>query len=131
MDSTTLVSDMIADGNLVATELRAAGFDVTAAAWLKRAEDGLWRLFVISAVAESQRPKDAYGQMLPLIRKIEGLNRIDPHEVRLIGPNHHLAKLVIAHQRKFGSLATTSMPWIDQSLAGPAYESAYLYPLPS
>ena len=131
MDSTTLVSDMIADGNLIATQLRAAGFDVTGAAWLKRADDGIWRFFVISAVAELQRPKDAYSQMLPLIRKIDGLSWIDPHEVRLIGPNHHLAKLVLAHQRQFGNRATTSMPWIDQSLAGPAYESAYLYPLPT
>jgi len=59
VDTTTLVSDLIEDGRRIVEELPQAGFEVTAAFWLKASEDGLWYFYIVSPLAETEPLNDA------------------------------------------------------------------------
>ena len=63
MDTTTLVDGLIEDGSRIVEQLPQDGFEVTAAFWLKAAEDEQWYYYIVSPVAESERMRDAYGRL--------------------------------------------------------------------
>ena len=46
MDTELLVENRIDDGQRLLIELVRDGFDVSAAAWLKTSEEGLWFLYI-------------------------------------------------------------------------------------
>jgi hypothetical protein len=99
VDTTTLVSDLIGEGSRIIEQLPRDGFEITAAFWLKRADDGEWCFYIVSPSAQPERLNDAYAQVFTLIRRMPGLHWIDPLEVRLIQPSHPMAKDVLAiHQ---------------------------------
>ena len=87
MDTNTLVNDLVEDGRRIVEQLPQDGFEVTAAFWLKKAEDGLWYFYIVSPVAEPERLNNAYGRLHTLIRRMPEPHWIDPLEVRLIGPS--------------------------------------------
>jgi hypothetical protein len=131
MDSTTLVSDLVKDGKKIIEQLPQDGFEVTAAFWLKRAEDGRWRFYIISPVAESERINEAYSRLIPLIRRMPELEWLDPLEVRLIGPNDAIAKDVLAVHASPLYPKSRPIRWHGWKLGNVSVEGAYLYPLPA
>jgi hypothetical protein len=129
MDTNTLVTELIEDGERTVHQLTEGGFEVTAAFWLKAAEDGQWYFYIVSPVAESERLNDAYRRLGTLILRRPPPHWIDPLEVRLIGPSNPIARDVLGiHQRAPGSqkLATH---WGGRQLGNVRVEEAYLYPL--
>lgn len=131
MDTTTLVSDLVKDGKTIVEQLPKDGFEVTAAFWLKRAEDGQWRFYIISPIAESERMNDAYRRLFALIRKMPPLDWLNPLEVRLIGPNDAIAKDVLAVHANPLYPKSRPIRWHGRQLGDVSVEGAYLYPLPA
>ena len=131
MDTTTLVSDLIDDGRRIAEQLPHEGFEVTAAFWLKSAEDGQWYFYIVSPVAEPERLNDAYSRLFTLIRRMPQPHWIDPLEVRLIGPSHPMAKDVLAIRSRAPGPNASAIRWGGNLLGNVSVEGAYLYPLPA
>ena len=105
MDTTTLVSDLTENGRRIIEQLPQSGFEVTAALWLKKAEDGQWYFYVVSPLVENEKKSHAYGRLHTLIRQMPEPHWIDPLEVRLIGPSHPIAKDVLAiHNGAWGGI---------------------------
>jgi hypothetical protein len=131
VDKTTLVSDLIEDGRKIIERLPQDGFEVTAAFWLKAAEDGLWYFYIVSPVAESEPLNHAYGRLHTLIRHMPQPLWVDPIEIRLIGPSNPIAKDVLAiHNRALGPRGR-AIRWDGFQLGNVSTEGAYLYPLPA
>jgi hypothetical protein len=131
MDTNTLESDLTEDGKRIIEQLPQHGFEVTAAFWLKRSDDEKWRFYVVSPAAENERLNEAYSRLIRLIRARPQPHWLDPLEVKLIGPNHAVAKDVLAiHTRTPG---TNGYPirWGGTQLGNIHIDDAYLYPLPA
>jgi hypothetical protein len=126
-----LVNDIVEDGKRIVDRLPQDGFDVTAAFWLKAAEDGQWYFYIVSPVAEPERLRGAYGRLHALIRQMPQPLWIDPLEVKLIAPSHPIAKDVLAiHNRALGA-SERPIRWSGNQLGNVRVDGAYLYPLPA
>jgi hypothetical protein len=131
VDTTTLVSDLVEDGRRIVEQLLQDGFEVTAAFWLKKAEDGQWYFYIVSPVAEASRLNEAYSRLFSLIRRMPEPHWIDPLEVRLLGPNQPMAQDVLAIYSRAGGPAASPIRWGGTMLGNVSVDGAYLYPLPA
>ncbi len=131
MDTNTLVNELVEDGKKIVEQLPRDGFEVTAAFWLKAAEDGEWYFYIASPVAETERLSDAYRKLYTIIRSMPELRWIDPLEVKLIGPSNPIAIDVLAIHTRSGGLKVSPIRWGGKSLGDVSVEEAYLYPLPA
>lgn len=131
MDTTSLVSELTDDGKRIAEHLPQVGFEVTAAFWLKKAEDGQWYFYIVSPLAESERLNDAYSRLFTLIRRMPEPHWIDPLEVRLIGPSNPIAADVLAIHNRIPGASKLATHWGGKKLGNVSVEGAYLYPLPA
>jgi hypothetical protein len=131
VDTTTLVSELIEDGKRIVEQLPHDGFEVTAAFWLKAAEDGQWYFYIVSPVAERERLNDAYRRLYTLIRRMPELRWIDPLEVKLIGPSNPIARDVLAIHNRPPGPKMGPIHWGGRVLGNVRVEGAYLYPLPA
>jgi hypothetical protein len=131
VDTTALVDELIEDGRRIAEQIPQNGFDVTAAFWLKDAEDGQWVFYIVSPVAESERLSEAYGWLHTLIRRMPPPRWIDPLEVKLIGPGNPIARDVLAIHNRATGPSGCPIHWGGQQLGNVRIEGAYLYPLPA
>jgi hypothetical protein len=131
VDTTTLVDELIEDGRKIVEQLPQDGFEVTAAFWLKAAEDGQWYFYIVSPVAESERLSDAYRRLHTLVRRMPQPLRIDPLEVKLIGPSNPIAKDVLAIHNRASGAKVSPIRWGGKQLGNVSVEEAYLYPLPA
>lgn len=128
MDTNTLVSNLIEDGNSIVEKLPHDGFEVTTAFWLKAAEDGQWYFYIVSPVAEKERLNDAYRRLYTLIREMPP-RWIDPLTVRLIGPSNPVARDVLAIHTRAPGPNGCPIRWGGTVLGNVRIEEAYLYPL--
>lgn len=130
MDQVPLVDEKKDDGKKFVEYLTHAGFEVTAAFWLKPIEAGQWYLYIASPVVDSEGLYDAYGRLQTAFRQMSPPLWIDPFEVRLIGTAHPIAKDVLnvlgRHAR--GPMAIN---YGGAVLGGLSIEGAHLYPLPA
>lgn len=129
--SATLVDDLIEDGARIVEQLPQDGFEVTAALWLKAAEDGQWYFYIVSPVAESERMSDAYRRLHTLIRRMPQPLWIDPLEVKLIGPSNPIARDVLAIHNRAPGAKTCPIRWGGEQVGNVHLDGAYLYPLPA
>jgi hypothetical protein len=131
MDTDTLVSGLVGDGQRLADELRQAGFPVAAAFWLKASEDGKWSFYIVSSIVDSEGLTKAYRRLHPLVRNRSVPVRIDPLEIKLIGPSNPIARDVAAILGRFSGTAQSPILWGGKQLGSVSIEDAYLYPLPT
>jgi hypothetical protein len=131
VDTTTLVDDLIEDGRKIVEQLPQGGFEVTAAFWLKAAEDGQWYFYIVSPVAERERLSEAYGWLHTLIRTMPPPRWIDPLEVKLIGPSNPIAREVLVIHNRGPGPNGCPIRWGGQQLGNIRIDEAYLYPLPA
>ncbi len=131
MDTDALVDNLVEDGQKLVEHLWQSGFDLTAAFWLKASENGRWYFYVVSPDVEAEGLAQAYRRLHLLIRRMPQPFRIDPLEVRLIGPTDPIARDVLdIHSRVPGPRACP-IRWGGTRLGNVGIEGAYLYPLPS
>jgi hypothetical protein len=121
---------LIEDGRRIIEQLPQDGFEVTAAFWLKKADDGEWRLYIVSPVAEPGHLSDAYSRLHSLIRRLPEPRWIDPLEVRLLQPSNPMAKDVLAIYNRTPGPKTSPIRWGGNMLGNVSVDGAYLYPLP-
>ena len=129
MDTNILVNDVIEEDRRIVEQLPQDGFEVTAAFWLKNAEDGQWYFYIASPSAESERLSEAYSRLLTLIRRTPQPHWIDALEVRLIGPSNLIAKDVLAIHSRAPVPNGSPIRWGGTVLGNVSIEDAYLYPL--
>lgn len=131
MDTNTLVNELVEDGKKIVEQLPRDGFEVTAAFWLKAAEDGEWYFYIASPVAEAERLSDAYRKLYSIIRRMPEPHWIDPLEVKLIGSSNPIAKDVLDIHKRFGGLNVCPIRWGGKELGNVRVEEALVYPLPA
>jgi hypothetical protein len=131
VDTSTLVRELIDDGKRIVEQLPHDGFEVTAAFWLKAAEDEQWYFYIVSPVAERGPLNDAYRQLYTLIRRMPPFLGIDPLEIKLIGPSNPIARDVLAIHNRAPRPAEGPIRWGGTQLGNVRIEDAYLYPLPA
>jgi hypothetical protein len=124
----SLVETQINDGQRLVEELVRDGFDVAAAFWLK-AYDSDWYLYVVSPVVEAEGIANAYRRVNAVLRRMPAPFRVDPFDVKLVGPADKLAQAVLNAQRR--SPSKTPVRSGGASLGDLSVEEAYLYPLPA
>src|SRR5439155_24821557 len=105
MAQATLVNLQLQDGQSLIERLAWEGVAVTAAAWIKEIESGLWFLYLATPlVGEDGATRPAYRRVLAVLRQMEqeGFG-VDPFAVKLIGPDDPLARDILAiHARASG-----------------------------
>ena len=125
MAQATLVGQQIDDGPKLLTALTHAGFDVTAACWIKTSEDTPWYLYIASKDVDANGITAAYGKLLAVLRGIPDL-WVDPFEVKLIGAAHPITQdlIKIVHGRR----GKRPIRYGGARLGGSGIEEAFIYP---
>jgi hypothetical protein len=131
VDTSALVDTLIEDGRKIVEHLPRGGFEVSAAFWLKPAEDGQWYFYVVSPVAESKPMNVAYAQLHTLIRQMPQPRWIDPLEVKLIGPSHPIARDILTIYNRAAGHPASPIRSAGQQLGNVSVDGTYLYPLPT
>jgi hypothetical protein len=101
MDQGPLVKEQVEDGKRLIDRLIAGGVPVTAAYWLKGAEDGYWFLYLVTPlVGEDGATRAAYQRLNAIFRQIPQPFWVDPLDVKVIGPANPIAQAVLdLHKR--------------------------------
>lgn len=94
MDTKLLVDKQIDDGKRIVDQLMSDGFEVTAAFWVKTAEEGLWYLYIASPLVEANRPGEAYRTLYASISQIPGLS-VQLSDIKLINSTNPIARDII------------------------------------
>jgi len=130
VDTSTLVENLIDDGQKLLDRLPQEGFAVTAAFWLRPAEDCEWLFYVASPLVESDGIAEAYRRLHPIIRRMPQPFWIDPLEVKLVGESNPITKDVLAIHTRAPGPKVSPLRWGGKRLGSVNIEGAYLYPLP-
>jgi hypothetical protein len=117
----------IRDGQQLIDQLTAEGVAVTAAAWVKESDGGLWYLYLVTPLVSEE------GDTLPAYRRVNAVIRemqkedlwIDPFDKKVIGPHDPIARDIMAHR----SRRARTLTWFGGSRLGElAVEEACIYP---
>ena len=135
MDTTSLVDNLIQDGQKLLERLPQEGFDVTAAFWVKEPEtaerEERWRFCIVSPIAEREGLARGYGRLHALIQQMPCPFGIDGLKVKLLGPMDPMAQDVLNIHRVHPRTATCPTLWEGKTLGGVSIAGAYLYPPPA
>jgi hypothetical protein len=125
MDQVALVERQIDDGQKLVEMLRAGGFDVTAAWWMKASEERLWFLYIASKEVDEKGIAAAYRALSTARRGMEEL-WVDTFEVKLVGADKPITKDVL---RAFGRHpGRMPLRYFGPPLGDVSVEEAYIYP---
>jgi len=124
MDQATLVEHQIDDVPKLIDQLKQDNFDVRAAFWLFTSEADQWFLYLVSDVVDRNGITEAYKLVYKVLRRLTNL-WINPFEVKLVSPDHPIAKAVIDFLSKQHAPRAT---WVRGTNLGDVYiEHAYIY----
>lgn len=130
MDTDALVEEALDEGQKFTEALLQRGFDVTAAFWLKAADNDKWYYYVVSPVVDAQGTTEAYRRLHPLVHAMPRVLWIDPLKIRLIGAKDPIASDVLAAIRRLPGPRSSPIRWGGRMLGNISIDGAYLYPLP-
>jgi hypothetical protein len=131
MDTITLVTEQIDDGDKLVRKLSEEGFEASAAFWILVTEDSHWYFYIVSPVVESDGLATAYRRLHDIARKIPRLSWIDPLKIKLIGPSNPIAQDVLDILYRTSGPNVSAIRWGGKRLGNVSIEEAYLYPLPA
>jgi hypothetical protein len=128
MAQTTLVEMQINDGLRLIHRLADEGVLVAAAGWVKEIESGQWFLYLAtSLVGEDGATRRAYRRVNNAIREMQKNGfRIDPLEIKVIGPHDPIAKDMLAQRGAY--YASFPARFNGSRLGDLAVDEAYIYP---
>jgi hypothetical protein len=130
MVTDALVDKLLDEGRKLIEDLPRGGFPVLAAVWFKASENGKWYFYIVSPLVDTEGIRDAYGRLHPLARARPGPYRIDPLEIRLVGPSNPIGRDVLAALHRIPGPHVSPMLWPGTILGNESIEAAYLYPPP-
>ena len=125
MATELLVVERIEDGGRLAAELVRSGFDVAAAFWIHRQEDGLWFLYFASSSVSRDGLGNAYGTVYATLNRLK-LPGIEFVQIKLVPPTGPIALEAIAISNRYVSPIVTRLG--ARRLGNVAVEEAYVYP---
>lgn len=102
MDTDQVVESQIDHGRSLLEQLVAGGFDVSAAAWVKTADDEEWNLYVVSKVVAEQGPAPAYGAAGAVIQQIPDAWASNAR-LKLVAPDTPVGRHLLNLRREYGS----------------------------
>jgi hypothetical protein len=115
----------VEDGRRFIGELVRDGFDVTAAFWVKTAEEGLRHLYVGSNFVDTESLGEAYQRAYACLRRVP-----DPgfglSEIKLVPAGNPIVREAIAVRDRFAGRAPTRFR--GERLGNLLIEEAYIYP---
>jgi hypothetical protein len=130
MAEATLVDMQLQEGRRLIDRLAQEGVVVTAAAWVREAENGDWYLYLVTPLVEEAGGKRAaYHRVNEVIGALqENGFGMDPFAKKVIGPADPLAQDLIAHRA--GRPGGPPTPFRGSRLGELAVDEAYIYPPP-
>jgi hypothetical protein len=125
VDQGTLVEIPVDDGRRFVTRFAADGNPVQAAFWAKTDEEGLWFLYVVSALYDSAGPAAAYRAVHESFQKL-AKSSIFTSQIKVIGPNNPIAKDVLVFTSRYpgrymSGTATVGSTTLDQVFIYPTH----------
>jgi uncharacterized protein (DUF736 family) len=126
MDQVTLVENQIDDGKKLIEQLVQVGEEVTAAAWIKTSDDGMWFLYLALPGVEDEDPRIAYRRIQAVIRRMPQPFWLRLLDVKIIDSKDPLAVAATDYPRRHG--AKNVLPYRGDQLGGVSIEGAYIYP---
>jgi hypothetical protein len=131
MDTVTLVTEKIDDGDKLVQKLSAEGFEISAAFWIHPTDASRWRFYIVSSAVESDGAAKAYRRLHAIARQLPQPSWIDPLEVKLIAPSHPMAHDVFAVLKRTPGPKGSPIHWAGTWLGDMSIDGAYFYPLPT
>jgi hypothetical protein len=129
MDKDPLVELKVNDGRRLLKELEREGFDVTVAFWARTGEDGKWKLYVASKVAETNGLAGAYRVVYAALQRLLDPS-IAPADLKVIRTNDPMARDVLAARANHIHLGAEPVGYAGQRLGDVPVDGAYIYPPP-
>jgi hypothetical protein len=121
---TTLVDRQIREGRRLAQALRAKGFDVQSAAWIKSVESQEWRLHISSTSISQMGYREAYRLVDETLNELKP-RQLDLFDIRLMEVSNAVAKSVAAWQAT--SNASDDTVYSGYELGDLPIEEAFIY----
>jgi len=128
MATELLVENQIDDGKRIVDQLISDGFEVTAAFWVKTAEEGLWHLYIASPLVKAEKPGEAYPALYASLSKIPGL-WAQLAGIKLVKSTNPVARGAKEILDRYPARIPTR--YRRPQLGGLAIEEAYIYPSPA
>jgi hypothetical protein len=127
MDQALLVEQQIDDGQELIDLLISAGFDVSAAAWVKPSEEDRWLLYLVSKDVDERGLSAAYRAVHPVLGKLQA-PWVSLGDLKLVGLTNPVATDIVEINRKYPgrSPIRTRRP----QLGGTSINEAHVYPMP-
>jgi hypothetical protein len=92
MDSYELVEHQIDSGHRLISRLVQDGFEITAALWMKTAEEGDWFLYIATPLVEQRGLAEAYRLLQASIQRLQGIP-LSLSDVKLIGAENPITRV--------------------------------------
>ena len=125
MDTDELVGFQIEAGRRALSELNQDGFEVTAAFWVKTAEEGIWFLYVATPLVESHGLAQTYRMLQASLSRLQGI-ALSLSDVKLVGAQNPITTGVLNIIAKGPGLL--GIRYVGKRLGIMTIEEAYLYP---
>jgi hypothetical protein len=93
MDTDLLVTSHIDDGRRLLEQLDRDRFPVSVAFWVKRSDEGSWRLYIASPTFDQERFGESYRNLYSSLDRLKGLSdSVSPADISLITDTSPIAK---------------------------------------
>lgn len=86
MVKTLLVDDLKSEGARLVRALRKQHFPLTAAFWFYLADEEVWRLIIVTPLADQEGPLRTYMKIMPVFDKLKPRLRFDINNVSVMSP---------------------------------------------
>jgi hypothetical protein len=128
MDQSTLVSELIEDGEKLLKRLVAEGIPVTAAGWVKEGSDGPWYLYIATPLVGKQGvTKKAYQRVNDVRWRTPDDFVLPPLAYKVVSPENPITKAVLEVQQASGRRGMYHKN-VGRRINGVDVEEAYVYP---
>jgi hypothetical protein len=125
MDTGPLVESRIDDGRYLLEKLAASGFDVSAAAWVKTADDEEWNLYIVSRTVAEQGLASAYGAARAALGQIPD-PWVSTSDLKLVRPDSPFGQRLLEIQKPYSDRTPARLRSVR--VGDVAALEVYLYP---
>jgi hypothetical protein len=125
VDTVTLVENQIDDGERLVEQFVADGGSVTAAFWVKTAEEGQWFLYIATDAVDRDGPAAAYRAVYASLQKLPDL-WVGMSEITLVGRDNPITKSVLTLLTRHPSRLPARFG--RETLGNVSAEEVYIYP---
>jgi len=111
-----LIEILSDDGSRLIEKLVESGVEITAAAWIRTVDDGMWFLYLAMPGVKKKGSWDAYRRLNPVVRQMEEPFLVNFMEVKVIDSKDPMALASVEYQKRHGSKRV--LPYRGTNLGG-------------